>query len=410
MSRAPYHAGERIGRSASTLRPASQPLSLVGISLAFALFAGCSSHSPPKVDEERVKQVSGRGYLADAHFGIATSTFSWTVGEFAFDLAMTLPVSTSGMPLVIYLPGLGENRMSGERWRTAWAQAGYAVLSVQVLAEDRDAWSSPAARQGNFDTLARQRYAADVSLRRLQALAALMSEVVRRKSAGDTYFDKIDISRVALAGYDMGAYLAMLASGEVPKAGFVSPVLPLKLAATIALSPYADFSGSPFATRYRNVTIPVLSISGDADADALGAVISPSLRRAPFDNAPAAGAYLLWLSRAGHSVMAGGEDQAVEDTEHPDARGRSQGGNDGEGRQKGGRRQGGKNARSESGDGDKGGGGNFSPTDRAIAGKLIQGVSTAFLDASLKQDEFATEWLRKDAQRWLDQRGTLRYK
>ena len=110
--------------------------------MALAILAGCSSPSVPKPDEAKVRQFAGRGYLADDHYGIATSFASWSVGERIFDIALTVPVKAGALPVVIYLPALGETRSAGEPWRSAWAQAGYAVLSVQPLGEDAKAWSS----------------------------------------------------------------------------------------------------------------------------------------------------------------------------------------------------------------------------------------------------------------------------
>jgi hypothetical protein len=51
-----------------------------------------------------------------------------------------------------------------------------------------------------------------------------------------------------------------------------------------------------------------------------------------------------------------------------------------------------------------------SPTERAMNVSLIQGTSTAFLDAYVKQDAIALEWLRKNASRWIGTHGELRKK
>lgn len=396
------------------MRPPSapRPLRFLGATLALGILAGCANHAfqKPQVDEERVKQVAGKGYSSDAHFSIATTHHSWAAGDFTFDISLTMPAADSALPLVIYLPGLGETRSAGEAWRTAWAQAGYGVLAVQPLGDDQQAWSSTAARQGNFDTLARERYSIAAASARLKALAALMSEIARRRSAGDAALGKLDVSRVAVAGYDVGAFSAMLAAGEVPKAGFAPSPLPLPVSATVALSPYADFSGSGFATRYQAITGPVLSVSGDGDADALGAVTSPAVRKAPFENMPSKEAYLLWLANAGHGVMSGGPATAAEESgsrQHGDGAAEHSGGS-----RRGSRGQG-KNSRGAGSDqagGESGGrlggmGMPLSPTDRAIDVKLIQGVTTAFLDAYVKKDPVAAEWLQKDARRWIGERG-----
>jgi dienelactone hydrolase len=394
-----------------TKRPSiiSQHRRLLGAALAIGALAGCAAHTPPKVDEERVKQLAGRGYSGDEHFSIATTHHSWAVGNLSFDIALAVPTSVAGAPLVIYLPGLGETRSAGEAWRTAWAQAGYAVLAVQLLPDDQKAWSSTAARRGDFDTLARERYSAAAAAARGKALAMLMSELAKRRSVGEAVLEKIDLSRIAIAGYDIGAYSTMLAAGEMPKAGSTPTSFPLAISAVIALSPYADFSGAGFSTRYQAITGPVLSISGEGDADALGAVASPSVRKAPFENMPSKDAYLLWLAKANHAVMAGGAETAV------DERGGFVARQQGEysAPQQGGtrnRRGGGKESHSAGMEPSGGRGTAFSPTDRAMDIELIRGVTTAFLDAYVRKDPIAAEWLHKNARRWIGERGTWQYK
>lgn len=387
---------------------------LLALSIS-TLLAGCASHTPPKADETLVKQFAGRGYLSDDHFGVATSFSSWSSGSHNFDIAWSLPASGQALPLVIYLPGLGESRNAGESWRTAWAQAGYAVLSIQLLNADQQAWSSNAAKRGDFSVLARERYAKEAAAARLQALAALLGELQKSHPSDDALLHRLDLSRIALAGFDVGAYTALLAAGEAQKGSAPPVALPLPIGAFIALSPYADFSGSALSSRYQEVVAPVLSISGDDDSDAMGAVTSPALRQAPFQHMPSKSAYLLWLSNVTHSAIAGAAPSGEEETE---SSGPGQGARQDGGQRKG--QRGGKGRSGGAGEGEgmaragKGGAepGNrgSSPTDRAMSISLIQGVSTAFLDAHLKQDPIAQEWLRKDAPRWIGERGELKKK
>src|ERR1700733_12941110 len=107
-----------------------------------ALIAGCT-RPPPKPDAETVNKFTVHAYATDQRFTAVTSLLNWTVGEAHYDLALTAPDKPGRYPLVIYLPGLGEARDAGILWGTAWAQAGYAVLSVQPFAEDASGWTAP---------------------------------------------------------------------------------------------------------------------------------------------------------------------------------------------------------------------------------------------------------------------------
>jgi hypothetical protein len=66
-------------------------------------------------------------------------------------------------------------------------------------------------------------------------------------------------------------------------------------------------------------------------------------------------------------------------------------------------------AKSEHGRGDGGGDKTLSVGSRQMGLIAAQDVSTAFLDAQLKDDPLAREWLRADASRWLGTAAVLRH-
>ena len=229
---------------------------------------------------------------------------------------------------------------------------------------------------------------------------------------------RIDLSRIAIAGFDIGAFTSMLAAGEIPKGLDEAIPLPTAINAVVALSPFADFSGRTFNERYQSISGPVLSVTSVNDADPLGVVTSPSVRKAPFEYMNSHDGYLLWLTNATHALISGsamvaGEDPGVA-TEEP--RGDGQGARQG-GSRRSGRRSGSNGAGSSNGaKGDNGASNKMqenlspSPTEKAMNVTLIQGVTTAFLDAYLRHDSTALEWLRQDASRWVGDRGELRRK
>ena len=380
------------------------------------LLAGCATHTPPKVDEVRVKQFVGRGYLTDDRFNVATTFSNWIADGYSFDIGWTAPVAGDRLPVVVYLPGLGESSTAGESWRTAWAQAGYAVLSIQLLNEDQDLWSSSAARRGDFAVLARERYAKDTATVRLKALAALLAELQKRRAGNEPLMQRLDLSRVGLAGFDIGAHTAMLVAGEALPEDLQPVPLPIAVSAIVALSPHADFSGRALSARYQSIAGPVLSVTSNDDYDSLGVVTSPSVRKAPFEYMPSRDAHLLWLANATHAVISGSKSPVAEQSPEATAsdRGDSHGSSSG-GSRRGGRRGGQERPATAAGPPDAAGAGNGrpgrpSPTDQALNVSMIQGVTTAFLDLYLKQDATAQEWLQKDAKRWIGERGELRRK
>ena len=399
-----------------------------------ALLAACASGARPKIDQSRVDQLVMRGYLSDTRRAISEIAAEWSVQGETRHVEWTLPDSGSHLPLVIYLPGLGESRAAGQGWRNSWAAAGYAVLSVQLLDEDQqvrppradkaepkdaaDAERDPrvlaADRRDALHERARQRYLGSAVRTRLGALAALMQSLRQGIPGEEDILPRLDLSRVALAGFDVGAYTAMLAAGEIPSRDWIPVTLPLPLSAIVAISPFADFSGRGFSERYEPVRLPVLSISGSADLDAAGVVASPFLRRAPYDHLVHGPAYLLWLTGATHAVLAAsqhvpgepGTDSRSDGDEParmaPPAGAGSGGGSPGSG----GRRNGNRRSVTAGGSGLGAPRGaprdaTMSATDQAISETLATGTSVAFLDAYLKQDPLAQQWLGKPATDWI---------
>lgn len=397
-----------------------QRLGLTTLTLAVALLSGCAGRGPAKPDETRVKQFAGRGYQPDQRYEARTTDLTLNAGR-PLDATLALPQGQGTFPLVVYLPAMGEGRRAGAAWSDAWARSGYAVLTLQPLGEDAGAWSSPSARAGDFLSLAHARYSAQAMGARLDTLGLALADLARRQGhpgPDDAPLARIDLTRVAVAGYDLGAYTAMAVAGEEVRGVTTPPALPVKVAAVVALSPYADFSGVALSQRYTRINGPVLSVTGNNDGDATGLVNTASVRRAPYEYMPAGGKYLLTLADLPHSAFAGGtgrQDAGTQGERRPSEPaaapemsddGRSQGGGSSRSR----RRSGGQGDSGSRAGGRSGAQGGMSATNQAVDVAAIQGVTTAFLDAYVKDDSIAREWLEKDAARWIKDIAELRRK
>lgn len=374
----------------------SQSLPRLRLVLTIVLLAACSSapQPPPPPDTHEVDSWVMRGYLSDTRHAFEVASDEVMLEGAPVKLAWTLPSKGRRLPWVIYLPGLGEASESGRAWREAWARAGYAVLSIASADDDHPppglahqtdppeaATGTPQEQRQRLldqrDALhewARQRYLPAAARQRTQRLRALLTTLLAREPAGP--LARVDRSAVALAGYDIGAYTALLSVGEMPGAAWVTVPAPVPVKAVIALSPYADFGGTAFAQRYRDIQVPVLSVSGSGDEDQAGTVPSAFVRRAPFENLPGHAA-LLWLKSTSHQVLSGGSADAA-----MGGRPERSGGPE-ESRQGMARRS----------------------TDQAVDRAVIAATTTAFLDAEFKADPVARSWLAVDAARWIRPRG-----
>lgn len=193
--------------------------------------------------------------------------------------------ATGALPVVVYLPGIGQEGDAGQRWAAAWAQAGYAVLGMQPLAEDAAAWRSPLARTGEFRALGELHYGDALRTERLQALRRILAALQAQPAvAGVTP----DWQHAAVAGYETGAQTALDLGGDA--SGW-------RPQAVIAISP-------PPMDAPAGETAALL-VTGDNDGDALGLVTRPAERRRAFDGLRPGAGWLLAVPGASHAALAG---------------------------------------------------------------------------------------------------------
>jgi dienelactone hydrolase len=382
--------------------------------VALAVLVACSTDQQPGPTDADVQAFAARGYGPAEHRAASTINYAWSVSGQAVNVVVSRPEGSSPAPVVIYLPGLGEPSAAGELWRTAWSSAGYAVLSVQLLAADGLAWSSDLARKGEFRKLGLDRFGWLAMRQRLQLLAAVVSEAQNRSSLGEAEWTRLDWSRVAIAGYDIGAYAALVAAGEHVD-GAEDNVHRLTVRAAIALSPFANPAAGAIDTRYRDVRIPVLSVTSNADGDPLGLLDSADQRGVPFGHMQGPDKYLLTLRDVSHARLGGNAGATV--PEPPAQKSASGVGGGGDAKPRRGTDQ----RRNQSESEEASSAGRTRAVDRAVVRGLsanelrmraiaVQSVSTAFLDAAVKNDSRARMWLEGDAPRWLIGLGALQRK
>jgi len=200
-------------------------------------------------------------------------------------LTRRVAAAAGPLPVVVYLPGLGQEGDAGQRWVAAWASAGYAVLAVQPLEADAAAWRSPLARTGEFRALGELHYGEAMRAERGAALRRLLAGLQALPVTGGV---TLDWQRAAVAGYETGAQ-AVLDLGRD-----ASTWLPR---AVIAISPPPMDAAA--------ATPPALVVTSDADGDALGLVAHPAERRRAIDGLRPGAGWLLSPPGLSHAALSG---------------------------------------------------------------------------------------------------------
>lgn len=388
-------------------RSRASRLSLLHLSLAIALALGaCSSQPENPQDRLAAIQQARQGGYAPMAGPVQGWDATWTLGQQTLEVSWLAPAGEHGAaPLILYLPGLGEPARAGELWRRAWAEAGYAVLSIQLPQQGRALYSSGDAQAGAFRKLAQDNYS-QASLKQRIALAqAALAEAVKRGRAGDPALTGVDWDNWMVAGFDLGAQTAAALAGE--RDSGETRLSGLRPKAAILLSPYVESSYD--TDRFTHIDVPVLSISGPRDEDPFSWIPSPQQRQVLWRGVQVPGSYLLTLIEADHALLGGELPLPPGSDGHGGERGGPGGPGGDMGRPLAFGEEGGDGRRGGPGDGPGGRHGGRKPgtgagmrerfDPRQVAS--VQAVSLAFIDAQLRHAAAAGEFLDQNAAAWL---------
>ena len=430
---------------------------LAFVAISAVLMGAWSSRPKIPSPEEQAQKLAAvmesGGYAPAQNLAIDSLREVWTHDGVELEVAMVAPTASGNYPLIIYLPSLGEDANAGRLWRETWARAGYAVFSLQPVAigqalkelgperelergqpdspgffggydkqaadgdeaeqnEVKDGKRSRLARTSELRYLGHEYFSADSLKNRLGQLYWAYRQLQNRAGAGLPLYRTADFSKVILAGYDLGAQTATAVLGEDFKTN-----LPmdneLKPIAAIILSPSIDLAEGNVRSRFQNLKMPLLVVTGNDDNDPY-AISSASVRAAVWEFAPAGGKYLLSLTGDVHQLLAGAEMGGRFGL-------RGEAGGRGSDKEGGGWFSPFANQYGANGGQDRRGrGGNGDMPGRQKAGNerkngelgykqvaALFSATTAFLDTVVKNDEFAKFWISDKANKWLDRAGSL---
>lgn len=364
----------------------------VALLLASALLGACASKpNDLRNPHEAIAAFAEKSYQAPQHGPSQGWDADFTVAEQPIEVSWLAPAqTTTAAPLVVFLPGLGEGARAGLQWRRTWADAGYAVVSIQPQQYGRGIYSSSEAQAGTFRGIAQRAYSDKALNERIAVVQQVLNQLRVRGQAGDAQVAGVDWNNVVFAGYDLGAQTAAALAGD-------SLLKEWQPKAVILLSPYVG-PGSPVA----RVDTPLLSVTGPHDEDPFSWVDSPERRLAMWRGNPNPGSYQLIAKNAQHQLFSGSLDE-LPSADEADRKGPKRdsdmapgaGGRDGSSGPPG--ADGGEGPKRRPQPDTMGHGQDSQNWFDAHQVANVQTVSTAFLDATLRHSAEAKAWLSQDA-------------
>lgn len=256
-----------------------------------------------------------------------------------------LPATTQAAPLVLFSHGLGGSRTGSAYLGQHWSARGYVAVFVQHPGSDGSVWQDvpPAQR------MAAMRQAANLQnfMLRVHDVPAVLDQLdAWNRTQGHALMGRLDMSRVAMSGHSFGAVTTQAMSGQTFGARGGLTFTDPRIRAAIIMSPSTPRQGDA-QQAFGNVKIPWLLMTGTRDLAPIGGA-DMNARLGVYPALPPGHKYQIVLYDAEHSAF----------------------------------------------------------TDRALPGdtqprnpnhhRVILALSTAFLDAYLKDDKAATAWLDGD--------------
>lgn len=240
---------------------------------------------------------------AAAAGGLTDGQWHDTARQRTLPWRLRLPAADGPWPLVLYSHGLGGSREGGQAWGEAWADAGMAVLHLQHPGSDSD------TLRGGAQQL-RAAASAEQLLARVADMRFALDELTRRKAAGQSPWQGVNLDAIGVAGHSFGARTTQVLAGERFAIG--ASLADPRPRAFIALSPSSPAGASGSASSaFADITRPFMGITGSLDGDPFGSFSGGERRAAVYDGLPPGQRALLWLDGADHMTFGGGRAAGV---------------------------------------------------------------------------------------------------
>lgn len=254
-----------------------------------------------------------------------------------------LPATTMPAPLVLFSHGLGGNRFGADYLSVQWSRRGYVAVNLQHPGSDESILDVPAEQllQAFNDAASLEN-----SILRIEDVSAVLDQLEVWNSDPDSpFYLRLDLNRIGMTGHSFGARTTQSVSGEN------TPFIPgvsrdPRIDAAILFSPSPPSVGDP-QQALAAVDIPWLLMTGTFDDSSVTNVTAADRLRV-FPALPPGSKYELVLFEGYHHAFTDRELSPLQEPRNPAHHG------------------------------------------------IIEALTTAFLDAYLRDDLSARAWLDGD--------------
>lgn len=212
-----------------------------------------------------------------------------------------LPSGSGPFPIVVFSHGLGGSRDGFAYLARHWASHGYVCL--------HPTHNDTAAIAANPKAgVRKQRASSARRATRLQDIRLVLDALEKLPSTRPEFADKLDPSRIGLAGHSAGAFTVQITAGAKPAAASTRASTPPdpRIKAVMAISGRGIGRGGFTADSWSALKLPFMVVTGGRDTGVgYFGDQTPERRTDAFRHAPPRDKYLLFIEPANHSSFGG---------------------------------------------------------------------------------------------------------
>ena len=207
---------------------------------------------------------------------------------------------TEKCPVIIFSHGLGGSHEKCRYLGETWAAQGFISVHIRHIGIDEDVWKRKIRPIKELKDVYGRHWSGRMQANDIQFVLNRLDSL----AASDSSFGQmIDMTRVGVAGYDLGGLASMLVAGQLPPDGEAS-LYDSRVKAIVVMSPPVFSHVSYAPVTYQSMQTPAMFFTGTDDNGWVGTTKSWQ-RRIPFDYMQGNDRFLVTYQGADHMIYGG---------------------------------------------------------------------------------------------------------
>lgn len=210
------------------------------------------------------------------------------------------------LPVLIFSHGLGGSREAAQYLGEYLAGRNYICVHIQHPGSDTEI-AKNAVRKGrlNFRNELSKAITGENLILRVQDVSFVIDELERRSKTDPLLANRIDLTKIAVAGHSFGAGTALAACGQnYGTAARPKTMTDPRIKAGIYLSAPANLRGRSLNDAFGQIKVPGLLMTGTEDSSPIGHTRVED-RKLPFEGITAPHQYLVNFIGGDHAIFGG---------------------------------------------------------------------------------------------------------